>query len=167
MIKEITEPDEADAYEALAQFHYRGHMLRGRTAKLIVRSFHPAYPRVIGYIELATPFYMNKARASVLNARFRGQGVGWDVWDMAATKRFTNVIVRIARCIIYPEFRGLGLGQILVKHAAEFARTRWQVARMKPQFLEVSADMLKFVPFAQKAGMTYVGETEGRSEPRC
>src|SRR5690606_20231801 len=30
-----------------------------------------------------------------------------------------------------------------------------------PLFLEIAADMLKFVPFAQKAGMIFIGETEG------
>src|SRR5262249_1175968 len=37
----------------------------------------------------------------------------------------------------------------------------WQISGLKPLFLEISADMLKFVPFAQKAGMTFIGETEG------
>jgi len=49
----------------------------------------------------------------------------------------------------------------LVKHAAEFARQRWQVAGFLPYFLEISADMLKYVPFAEKAGMLFIGETEG------
>jgi ABC-type ATPase with predicted acetyltransferase domain len=49
----------------------------------------------------------------------------------------------------------------LVQHAADFARTHWQSAHTKPYFLEISADMLRYVPFAAKAGMIYVGETEG------
>jgi hypothetical protein len=44
LIKEITEPQEYQAYRALADFHYRGHLLHGRTARLIVRTFHPTYP---------------------------------------------------------------------------------------------------------------------------
>lgn len=161
VIKEITEPEEFLAYQALTQFHYRGHALCGRTARLIIRNFHPIYPQVVGYIELATPFYMNKARATILNAPFQAHDISWDAWDMATTRQYVHLIVRIARCVVYPEFRGLGLGQLLVRQAAEFARHRWQVARLKPFFLEISADMLKFVPFAQKAGMTFIGETEG------
>jgi ABC-type phosphate/phosphonate transport system ATPase subunit/GNAT superfamily N-acetyltransferase len=80
---------------------------------------------------------------------------------MATLRRYIHVMVRVARCVVYPEFRGLGLGQILIRHAAEFGRHRWQVAGLKPYFLEISADMLKFVPFAQRAGMVFVGETEG------
>ena len=71
VFKEITEAEEFEAYGALTRFHYRGHQLFGRTARLVVRSFHPIYPKVIGYIELTTPFYMNKARATLLDAPFR------------------------------------------------------------------------------------------------
>jgi ABC-type ATPase with predicted acetyltransferase domain len=159
--KEITEPEEFAAYQALTEYHYRGHVLHGRTARLIMRNFHPVYPKVIGYIELATPFYMNKARTRILDSAFTSDGVSWEHWDMPTMRRYIHLIVRIARCVVYPEFRGLGLGQMLVKHAAEFAKDRWQVSRLKPRFLEISADMLKFVPFAQKAGMVFIGETEG------
>lgn len=161
VVKEITEPEEFEAYQALTQYHYRGHLLFGRTARLILRNFHPVYPKVVGYIELTSPFYMNKARAAVLDSEFAVNGQSWKRWDMPTMQRYIHLIVRIARCVVYPEFRGLGVGQILVKHAAEFARDRWQIARLKPYFLEISADMLKFVPFARKAGMIFVGETEG------
>lgn len=161
LIKEITEPEEFEAYRSLAEFHYRNHLIHGRTARLIVRAFHPMYPQVLGYIELATPFYMNKARATVLNAPFKLNGIAWDTWDMPTMRQYIHLIVRIARCVIYPEFRGLGLGQVLVRHAVEFARLRWQVAGLLPYFIEISADMLKYVPFAEKAGMHFIGETEG------
>jgi ABC-type ATPase with predicted acetyltransferase domain len=161
VIKEITEPDEFASYEALSQFHYRGSILHGRTAKLIVRNYHPLYPEVIGYVELATPFYMNKVRTSILDAPFTMNGIRWTSWDMNTTRRYIHLLVRVARCVIYPEFRGAGIGGILLKHAAEFARSRWQVSQFMPYFLEISADMLKFVPFASKVGMTFIGETEG------
>lgn len=161
VIKEITEPEEHEACESLAEFHYRGRSLHGRSARLIARSFHPAFPKVLGFIELATPFYMNKARAKVLNAPFSLDGIAWDSWDRDTTRKYIHLIVRIARCVVYPEFRGLGLGQILVEHAADFASKRWQVAGLLPYFLEISADMLKYVPFAEKAGMLFIGETEG------
>lgn len=80
---------------------------------------------------------------------------------MQTTRQYIHLIVRIARFVIHPEFRGLGLGQILTQHAAQFARTRWQVAGLLPYFLEISADMLKYVPFAERAGMHFIGETEG------
>jgi ABC-type phosphate/phosphonate transport system ATPase subunit/ribosomal protein S18 acetylase RimI-like enzyme len=161
IVKEITEADEFDSYRGLTQHHYRDEALFGRTARLIVRNFHPLYPRVIGYIELTSPFYMNKARTRFLDAPFTDGHVSWDRWDMTTQKQHVHRIVRIARCVVYPEFRGLGLGKRLVDHACRFARNRWQAATVKPLFIEISADMLRFVPFAEAAGMTWIGETEG------
>ena len=161
LIKEITEPEEFTAYQSLTQFHYRSRTLYGRTSPLIVRNFHPIYPKVIGYIELTSSFYMNKARNTILNAPFQANNISWEVWDKNTGRRYIHIIARIARCVVYPEFRGLGLGQLMIKHAVEFARERWHIAGFKPYFLEISADMLKFVPFAQKAGMVFIGETEG------
>lgn len=161
LIKEITDSDELKSYQSLSQFHYKGQELFGRTSVLIATSTTPYLPRVLGYIELATPFYVNRPRANVLNAPFKHNGIAWKEWDKETTKKYINTITRIARCVIYPEFRGVGLGQILVDHAIKFAKTRWQISNYKPLFIEISADMLKYVPFAEKAGMHYIGETEG------
>ena len=161
LVKEVTEQEEHVGYQALADYHYRGKVIHGRTARLIVRTFHPKYPKVLGYIELATPFFMNKPRSRVMDAPFTCGTIAWDRWDMATLRRYIHVVVRIARTVVAPEFRGANIGQLLVKHAVSFARNRWQVSGYLPYFLEISADMLKFVPFAERAGMTYVGETEG------
>jgi uncharacterized protein len=161
LIKEITDSDELKSYESLSQFHYKGHSLFGRTSVLIAVSSAPYLPKVLGYIELATPFYVNKPRAEILNAPFSHNGISWNAWDKETTKKYINSIVRIARCVIYPEFRGVGLGQILVDHAIQYAKTRWQITTLKPLFIEISADMLKYVPFAEKAGMHYIGDTQG------
>jgi len=161
LVKEITEPEEDAAYRSLANYHYRGHKIYGRTARLIIRTFHPGYPKVIGYIELATPFFTSKARATILKAPFRYGDISWDRWDLSTLRKYIHLMVRIARTVVSPEFRGIGVGQMLVKHAALFAAHRWQVSGYLPYFLEISADMLKYVPFAEKAGMLYVGDTEG------
>jgi len=161
VVKEITEEDEYESYRHLANLHYRGHEIHGRTSKLILRSFHPAFPKVIGYIELATPFLMNKPRAHVLNAPFQNGSVSWSKWDKAALRRYINLIVRIGRVVVSPEFRGLGIAQTLMRHAFQFAEHRWQVGGFKPYFIEISADMLRYIPFVEQAGMMFVGETEG------
>src|SRR6266487_6401823 len=41
LIKEITEAEEWRGYQALTQLHYRSQEICGRTARLIVRNFHP------------------------------------------------------------------------------------------------------------------------------
>jgi len=43
LVKEVTELEEHNAYEALANFHYRSHVIHGRTARLVARTFHPTY----------------------------------------------------------------------------------------------------------------------------
>jgi len=68
LVKEITESEEYEAVQSLATYHYRDSKLHGRTARIIARAFHPLYPQVLGYIELATPFYMNKARAKWIHS---------------------------------------------------------------------------------------------------
>ena len=161
LIKEITESEEHMAVQSLAQYHYRGSQLHGRTAILLARSFDPSYPSVLGYIQLATPLYMNKARARILDAPFSSNGIRWDRWDKETTRRYVNLMVRVARTVVYPEFRGMGLGQILLKHAIDYAATRWKTSGTLPIFIEISADMLRFVPFAEKAEMTFIGNTEG------
>ena len=161
LIKEITDTDEHSAYAHLTDLHYRGQTVHGRTAKLIVRTFDPAYPLVIGFIELATPFFMNKPRSRILDAQFVQGHIGWKNWDIHTLRKNIHRIVRISRTVVSPEFRGFGIGGLLVEHAAEFARNRWQVAGQMPCFMEISADMLKFVPFVRQAGMRYIGETEG------
>lgn len=160
-VKEITEGDEYEAYSSLAEFHYRNSNVHGRTARLILRSSHALFPKVLGYIELATPFYMNKPRSKLLNNKFSFDNIEWEKWDRQTMKTYINLIVRISRVVVYPEFRGLGLGQVLVDHASQFAKTHWQVGGLVPYFIEISADMLKYVPFAEKAGMHFIGETEG------
>lgn len=161
LVKEITEPEEDAAYRSLADYHYRGHRIHGRTARLIIRTFHPGYPKVIGYIQLATPFFMSKARTAILNTPFEYGDIRWDRWDMPTLRKYIHLMVRIARTVVSPEIRGIGVGQMLVKHTALFAAHRWQVSGYLPYFLEISADMLKYVPFAEKAGMLYIGDTEG------
>jgi ABC-type ATPase with predicted acetyltransferase domain len=161
LIKEITEREEYEAVQSLAEYHYRGSQLHGPTAILIARNFDPRYPNILGYIELATAFYMNKARARILDAPFSSNGISWERWDKETTRKYINLMVRVARSVVYPEFRGLGLGQMLLRYAIEFAKTRWKISDYLPLFIEISADMLKFVPFAEKAGMLFIGETEG------
>lgn len=162
VIKEALTPEEIEGYHRLEAYHYRGTVLHGRRVPLVVCSSDPLLPTVLGYVELSTAFMMNKPRAAIFDAQFQdSSGVAWTRWNKDAVRKFTNVVVRIARCVVSPEFRGLGVARILVEHAARFARSHWNVGRLRPLFLEITADMLRYVPFVEGAGMLYVGETEG------
>jgi len=163
VVKEIETEEELAAYHQLEEYHYRGKVLHGRRVPLIIRSNDPLLPTVLGYIELATAFIMNKPRAVLLDDTFQDDTgrISWTRWRKDSVRRYTNLVVRIARTVVSPEFRGLGLARILVKHASRFARDRWHVGRLKPLFIEITADMLRYVPFVESAGMHYIGDTEG------
>lgn len=160
-VKEIETADELARYHQLEEFHYRGKVLHGRRVPLILVSQDPLLPRVLGYIELSTAFLMNHPRARVLDAAFSADGIAWEGWNKTEARRYTNLIVRIARTVVSPEFRGLGLARVLVEHAKHFAREHWHVGGLKPLFMEITADMLRYVPFVEAAGMHYIGDTEG------
>lgn len=161
-VKEITSEEEYKGYRQLLDFHYRGHAFRGRHAILVAIAHDPFYPHVLGYVELTTSFFMNKARGRVFNAPFDSKtGIRWKEWNANVAQRNINSVIRIARCVVYPEFRGLGLGQILINHSFRFAKSHWHVGRVRPCFVEITADMLKFIPFAARAGMVFIGRTEG------
>ncbi|MEW6141265.1 MAG: GNAT family N-acetyltransferase [Thermodesulfobacteriota bacterium] len=165
-VKEIETQEELAGYHQLEECHYRGKVLHGRRAPLIVRTEDSLLPLVLGYIELSTAFIMNRPRAIVLDSEFRDDsgGISWTAWKKETVRQYTNLVVRIARTVVSPEFRGLGLSRILVKHAARFARDHWHVGNLKPLFLEITADMLRYVPFVESAGMHYIGDTEGNLE---
>lgn len=163
-VKEITEPAEYEAYRQLQFHHYRGKSLFGRHAPLVMCAAHPLLPSIVGYIELATPFLVSKPRHEFFNTSCRLNGTGWEQWNNETLRKHISLFVRIARCVVHPELRGTGIGQRLVKHSIEFAKTHWQSGGRQPYVLEICADMLRYVPFAENAGMVYIGETEGNEQ---
>ena len=161
LVKEITEPEEYQVYRHLQFHHYRGKALFGRHAPLVMCASHPLLPSVVGYIELVTPFGVSKPRREFFNAQCKLDGIGWEQWNNDTSKKYISLFVRIARCVVHPELRGLGVGQQLVKHAIQFAKDHWQSGGMKPYILEICADMLRYIPFTESAEMVYIGDTEG------
>lgn len=160
-VKEIGTKADFEGYLALTSFHYRDKRLFGRHAPLIATTNHRLLPTVIGYIELTPAFFFNRPRRSLFDHPTRLNGVEWEEWTANTARQYVPLFVRIARCVVHPELRSAGLGTLLVKHAASFAKTHWQSANYRPYFMEITADMLRYIPFAEKAGMTYVGDTEG------
>lgn len=165
-VREIVSDDDFQAYRALSEFHYRSDDSFGRRAVLLMTSAGSLLPHTVGFIELTTAFLNLKNRNDLFDSPFSevSHGISWDAWDVAARSAYTNVIVRISRMVIHPEVRGLGLTTPLIRSAVEFCRTRWHLARRRPLFLEITADMLKFMPFVQAAGMRYIGESPGNEK---
>ena len=160
---ELIEAAQYAAYRALSQFHYRSEKGFGRRAILLLTTHDPRFPASLGFVEVTTPFMHQRNRSSLFAAPFSepGRGVTWEAWDLQTRNRLINVIARISRVVVHPEVRGLGMTRPLVEAAAAYCRERWQVGGMRPLFLEITADMLKFMPFVRSSGMRYIGESEG------
>ena len=70
-------------------------------------------------------------------------------------------MVRISRCVVFPELRGVGLANILVDAAVAFAQQRWHLGGVQPSFMEITAEMLRYWPFVRGSGFQYIGDTDG------
>lgn len=162
-IKEIENKDEFNQYQELTKFHYRGNGGVGRRVPLIAKMRFWDVSRIVGFVELSSSLNVNIARKKIINARFHDAEFGyqWDSWDMEASKKYTSAMVRISRCVVYPELRGLGLAVKLTEAAIEYAKKRWHLGGLRPCFIEIIAEMLRYWPFVKKAGFIKVGETEG------
>ena len=162
VIREARDAEDIEGYERLAAYHYRAHQSFGRKAILVAYLEREGPENLVGYLELSNTFAGHKARNALLDAEFEdSSGISWDRWSVEARGRYLNAIARIGRCVVHPEFRGAGIGVLICAAAIEYCRTHWQISRIKPLFIEITADMLKFVPFAESAGMTYIGTTSG------
>ena len=162
-IKEISSEEELLGFNRLTRFHYRGSKGIGRTIPLVAITNHNELPLVAGFIELTTSFLVNSARQKILDSVFSDpdRGVGWTQWNGKTARKWVNSLARISRCVVFPELRGLGLSSILAEEAVNFVRSRWHVKGMRPSFIEITADMLRYWPFVERAGFVYIGDTQG------
>ncbi|GEM_PF-1627252 len=159
--KEIENEEELSLFESLRGFHYRGGGGAGRSVPIICCVEAPDLPRVIGFVELTSSMIANSARASFFSLPYREQsGLHWKTWDRVASRNYSNLICRIARFVIHPELRGLGLATHFLDAARSFAAERWHYGGFKARFLEITADMLRFYPFLDP-NFVCMGETEG------
>jgi ABC-type ATPase with predicted acetyltransferase domain len=115
----------------------------------------------VGFVQISSAAILNKARALFLDTHFSMSGAKWSAWNKKTSVTYSRIIAEIARIVVHPEYRNLGLGKKLLRHAFSYAKHYWQVGKMKPLFVEITADMLKFVPLPEKVGMAYIGDTEG------
>ena len=175
-ISEPTSADELSGYQLLEQFHYKTLVsdtaeadgtkqasVGGRKAVLILSIRRGRSYEVVGYVELHMPLLMTKPRHDLFDLGFQHptRPMAWERWDLQAMRKHVNSIVRIARVVVHPEYRGLGLSRIALEHAKAFARERWHIGGIRPIFMEISAEMLSHIDFVSHAGFHYVGNTEG------
>jgi ABC-type phosphate/phosphonate transport system ATPase subunit len=152
LVKEITTIEEYQYVRNLSQFHYLGKdNLWGRKLFLIVKPKNQCqYPPILGYIMLTSPSLLSRQRDLLLN---------WT--DKEDRQKNIDRVVRITRVVVHPEFRGIGLGRLLVQHSILYCKEYWNVAGLKPWLLETIAEMSRYHPIFEKAGMFQFGETKG------
>ncbi|WP_369059058.1 hypothetical protein ABOZ73_15695 [Caulobacter sp. 73W] len=159
--KEIETPEEMAQFESLRRFHYRGGGGAGRTVPILASGDLWDLPSVLGFIEVSSSMIANTARKKFFSTPYREpNGLHWQEWDTATSKRYSSAISRISRFVIHPEIRGLGIAKHFMEAAREYSRDRWHYGGMRPRFLEITADMLKYYKFVDQA-FAFMGETEG------
>lgn len=165
-VKEVENESELEALQRLKGFHYRNATSTGRSVPLIATIDDLLLPPVVGFIEITSALLVNTARKKILDRPFvdKDFGIVWQRWDMSTAKKNTRRIARISRCVVYPEIRGLGLSKYLAEAAVAYSRDRWHYGGTKPIFLEITADMLRYIPFVKGAGFVFVGHTEGNTQ---
>lgn len=175
LFTEISNDVELHEYLRLGQFHYKGADLQGgetkeaglkgtggRKAILLALFSKNGVSRAVGYIEIQMPLLMCKPRHDLFSRPFKNKakGVSWQTW-LGDGQQHVNRIARIARVVVDPEFRGIGLSTMLVEEARKFCAERWHIGGARPLFLEISAEMLRYMDFVSRAGLHFVGHTEG------
>lgn len=179
-IREINSPSDVRALEFLEQFHYKTNSslgerspdeegksvtpsVGGRRAILYTELKIGEHWIPAGYIDLQMPLMMCKPRHQLFDHPFEHseRNIAWDEWDLEAMKKYLNVIVRIARIVVAPELRGLGMTRRIIKAAKAFSAQRWHICGVRPIFMEISAEMLSHIDFVSSSGFKFVGNTEG------
>jgi len=174
-VSELKDGNDISLYKFLERFHYKTAIneetqkiqeettqVGGRKAVLLAKTRgNQEIP--LGYIELQMPLMMCKPRHNLFNKKFNHKkyDIKWVKWGPEEIKKFVNRIVRIARVVVHPEFRGIGLASDLVGIAKEFATLRWHINGKKPIFMEISAEMLNYVDFIKGHKFYLIGKTEG------
>jgi len=124
--------------KALEHLHYRG-----KTPTHLVKMVFAAYigEELAGTIVYTTPHFSLKARNIALPEYKPTKPI------KEYLKRLNRDFIRIARVIVAPKYRGIGLGVKLVKETMPLTGKK---------YVETLAVMAKYNPFFEKAGMKRV-----------
>lgn len=178
-IEELRSAEQIEAYAYLEAFHYKTTVFTqddeiesstdsipgagGRRAVLLASFKVGSRWEAVGYIELQMPLLMVKPRHELFAAPFKhpSRPIEWTEWNASSIRAYVNLVARVARVVTSPEYRGLGLAREMLSSAESFARTRWHITGRRALFLEISAEMLRYLDFVSSSGFVFVGNTEG------
>jgi len=153
----LVEKGSVEDYEKLKRFHYRSKNERERASLRMKDCYRLLCGNsLIGVIVYSHSYLNLKPRNMVFGDRYV-----YTAGDLRKARLINEEIARISRVVIHPKFRGIGLGEFLVRETLFKVDTR---------VVEVLAVMAKYNPFFEKAGMVRVGyrrdETSAEKEIR-
>jgi len=137
------EKGSIEDYEKLKRFHYRSKNEKDKASLRIKDCYRLLYgDSLIGVIVYSHSYLNLKPRNMVFGERYV-----YTPGDLYKARLINEEIARISRVIIHPKFRGIGLGEYLVKET---------LPKVNAKVVEVLAVMAKYNPFFEKAGMIRV-----------
>jgi ABC-type transport system involved in cytochrome c biogenesis ATPase subunit/N-acetylglutamate synthase-like GNAT family acetyltransferase len=137
------EKGSIEDYEKLKRFHYRSKNEKELSSLRMKDCYKLLYgDNLIGVIVYSHSYLNLKPRNMVFGDRYV-----FTPGDLHKARLINEEIARISRVVIHPKFRGIGLGEYLVKET---------LSKVDAKVIEVLAVMAKYNPFFEKAGMLRV-----------
>lgn len=141
--KVLVEKGSVEDYEKLKRFHYKGSNGKELGGFNVRDCFRLLYGDVlIGVIVFCNSYLNLKPRNMVFGERYV-----YTPSDLHTAHLINEEIARISRVVIHPKFRGIGLGEFLVKET---------LSKVDAKVVEVLAVMARYNPFFERAGMLRV-----------
>ncbi|MCJ7761825.1 AbrB/MazE/SpoVT family DNA-binding domain-containing protein [Candidatus Bathyarchaeota archaeon] len=137
------EKGSREDYEKLKLFHYRSKNEKELGSLRMRDCYRLLYgDSLIGVIVYSVSYLNLKPRNMVFGDRYV-----YTPGDLYKARLINEEIARISRVVIHPKFRGIGLGEYLVKET---------LPKVNAKVVEVLAVMARYNPFFEKAGMLRV-----------
>ena len=137
------EKGSIEDYEKLKRFHYRSKNEKDKASLRVKDCYRLLYgDSLIGVIVYSHSYLNLKPRNMVFGERYV-----YTPGDLYKARLINKEIARISRVVIHPKFRGIGLGEYLVRET---------LPKVNAKVVEVLAVMAKYNPFFEKAGMMRV-----------
>jgi len=130
-------------YERLKRFHYRSKNEKESASLRMKDCYKLLYgDSLIGIIVYSHSYLNLKPRNMVFGDRYV-----FTPGDLHKARLVNEEIARISRVVVHPKFRGIGLGELLVKET---------LSKVDAKVVEVLAVMARYNPFFERAGMLRV-----------
>jgi N-acetylglutamate synthase-like GNAT family acetyltransferase len=144
------EKGSIEDYEKLKRFHYRSKNEKELASLRMKDCYRLLYGDcLIGVIVYSHSYLNLKPRNMVFGDRYV-----FTPGDLHKAQLINEEIARISHVIIHPKFRGIGLGEFLVKET---------LSKVNAKVIEVLAVMARYNPFFERAGMLKVDYRRGEN----